>query len=209
MTTKQWTFLILTVFAVVGAVMAVYGVVAAVALDQSAWHTPVLVGGTVFAAYLVYLTDRAGLLWDLVISPVRVPLQYAIYVGIGVVIELIGQHMLGWWSYPAFSPMLEVVHVGLIGYPFLFFLLFELYVLLHWLSRRVWFSLVAAWLVSIVVNEFPNWVAQQWIYDIPVIPGWEVLGLHVFVIVGWIIPLVIPLFVRGALGLPTYTTAPE
>jgi len=200
---KRRTFFMLTVFAVVGFMLFLYGLIVALMMEAAGWHTPVLVGGTAVAAYFVYLIDRAGLLWDLVIRPVRVPLQYAIYAAIGVIIEFIGQHLLGWWSYPAFSPALEVVHVIVFGYPFLFFMLFEMYVLAQWLLRSVWLAVPAVWVVTIVIHEGPNLVAHQWVYTTP-FGEWAIAGVHLFVLVGWLIPVVLPLVVRYCLSLPTY-----
>lgn len=199
---KRRTFLMLTVFAGIGAIMVLYGLIVAIMMEQPGWHTPVLVGGTTVLAYFVYLIDRAGILWDLVVRPIRVPLQYVIYAMIGVVIELIGQQLLGWWSY-SFSPILEVIHVILLGYPFMFFMLFELYVLAQWFLRYMWLTIPVVWLLTIIMNEGPNLVAQQWVYDIP-FAGWSVAGLHVIVLIGWVIPVVLPLVVRHFLGLPIY-----
>lgn len=197
----------LTAFGVSGGIVMLYGILAAVMMHQAGWHTPMVVGGTVMTAYLVYLTDRAGLLWDLVIQPVRVPLQYVIYAAIGIIIELIGQHLLGLWSYPAFSPTLELIHVIVFGYPFLFFMTFELYVLIQWLVRVAWLALPLTWLVSVVLHEVPNMAAGQWMYDIPM-PAWSIFDLHIIVLIGWVAMLIIPLAVRLWLGYPAYVPRP-
>lgn len=119
---------------------------------------------------------------------------YLAYLIITVAIEIVGRGMLQLWSYPHLSSAAQVIHVFVIGYPFAFFLIFESYKLLKKVLKSTTQTIIITTLISASIHEIPNIFAWEWKYTIPFI-RFEILQVNIVVIIGWIILVLIPLFV--------------
>ena len=182
--------------------VAVYGIIIAVWAEQPGWHTPVVVGSSIAAAAAALLYNQHGVLLDLAHHPGSVVFQYMIYALLGVVIDIVGQYILGWWGYPDLPLPLQIFHVYLLGYPFSFFFAFELYLIGLAAVRSAWGSLLIATLVSVAIHELPNVSAKQWVYQFP---GADVMlaGVPVMIVGWWFLAVLIPIFIREQLRIPT------
>jgi hypothetical protein len=194
--------LLFWVLIVASAAVAVYGLALAFWTGQAGWHTPFVVGLTGVAALVAFGLDMHGVLLDLAYRPWSVITQYIVYVAIGLVLEVGGGYALGLWSYPNLSMPLEIIHVIGFGYPFSFFLAFELYLIMVVVIRVTAPALVGAWVVNVIFQEIPNTLGGQWIYLEPIAS--PVLGtIPLIPSIAWLLFILLSIFVREQLRLPS------
>ncbi len=125
---------------------------------------------------------------------------YGLLLLISIVMEVVASLIFGLWSYPKLwriEPLWLLILVnfwGYLSYPIIFMSLMEMYAFLYTLIRRKWIAVISFLIVGIVIWEVPNIFSQDWIYYISFV-DYNLGGLNVVVILGWVILLFIPVYV--------------
>ena len=161
---------------------------------EPGWYSLFVLGGTFTLAWLNYLLSNPGLISDTAVRPKAVVYSYLGGVGTAIVLEAIGRHTLGLWSYPELAGISGVVQIYLITYPFALFMIYETYVLIRQVLPRVPTFLIT-WFLSAFIHELPNVRVGEWVYDIPV-TDLTIGGINIVVILGWSILIAAALCVR-------------
>ncbi len=125
---------------------------------------------------------------------------YGLLLLISVIMEVVASIVFSLWSYPKLweiEPLWLLILVnfwGYLSYPIILISFMETYAFLYTLIRRKWIAVISFLVVGIVIWEVPNIFSQDWIYHIPWV-DYNLLGLNVVVIFGWVILLLIPVYV--------------
>jgi len=174
--------------AIIGLLLAGYGIFSALAFGSQVWYSFFVVGGTIF---LLNLGKSK------VDGCKKFLKTYALYLVATAGIELVGRQLLGLWYYPSFGLPEMMIHVFMIGYPFAFFMAGETYRLLNGIfSPGIAFFITS--FLSAFLHELPNTFAWEWIYTVPYVT-FEILKINIIVIAGWPILIAVPILTEKIL----------
>jgi hypothetical protein len=185
---KRYGFLI----GAIGLVLFLYGIISAIFYSNAAWYSYFTVGGTFFLAYLNSRLKNKSLFGR---SKVQIAKTYGFYLIAAIVIELIGRFWLHLWAYPSFNAAEQIIHVFLIGYPFIFFFINELLALVQRKVASFSLAVIITTLAGLLLSELPNLFASEWQYTIPYIT-FEILHINIVVIFGWVILVAVPILAK-------------
>lgn len=166
------------------------------------WYSLFVVGGVFTLAWLNYILKRPGLISDLVQFPRQMATFFILAVLAGMLVELLGRGLLGFWAYPDLSVTEQIMHVFVVSYPFAFLMIVESFVLVRSFLPAA-LALPLVWLVNTFMHEVPNTWVGEWVYSIPVV-DLTVGGVNVVVISGWWLLVALAFVLRERAGLPTY-----
>ncbi len=184
-----------------GFILALYGIVSAIAYSNITWYSYFIVGGACFFYYLNSKLKNKSI-FKLTDNKKEVFKIYPIYLILGILIEFVGRFLFHFWEYPKFQFTDEVVHVYLIGYPFTFFYLYEFFTLVNSKVQNLGLSITSTTIINAFLIEFINTFAGEWKYRIPYITL-EILEVNILVVIGWVILALIPLAVKRVLTSKT------
>jgi len=173
-----------------GFIIFLFGLYLALFQHSDIWYSVFLVGGFLLLEGINFqkgFSVLKNIKWFL--------LTWLIFIGITIVVEIIGNSWLNLWDYPTFSKLNYFIHVLIIGYAFTGFFGLEFFVLLqrYFPSRRAQIVIlpIAAFLFG-YLNEYPNTFAYEWKYI-----NWslgEFLGIPILVSLLWILLLIVIFF---------------
>lgn len=173
-----------------GLIIFLFGLYLALFQHSDIWYSFFLIGGFLL---LEGINFPRG--FSVLKNPKWFLITWLIFIGITVVVELIGNSWLNLWDYPTFNKFDYFIHVLIIGYAFTGFFGLEFFVLLQnfFYSRAVQIILlpIAAFIFG-YLNEYPNTFAYEWKYI-----NWpfgEFLRIPIFVSLLWILLLTVILF---------------
>lgn len=133
---------------------------------------------------------------------------YGLLLLISVIMEVVVSLVFGLWSYPklwGIEPPWLLILVnswGYLSYPIIFISFMEMYAFFYTLIRRKWIAIISFLILGIVIWEVPNIFSQDWVYHIPFV-DYNLGGLNLVVIFGWILLLLIPVYVYHHFHLNT------
>ncbi|MEK6945798.1 MAG: hypothetical protein AABW63_03320 [Nanoarchaeota archaeon] len=116
---------------------------------------------------------------------------YMAMLALGMSIEYLGKFVFGFWHYPYQSLLFEIILILL--YPFILFATREIYETSKLIIKNKVLSVVLAMIIGIVLMEIPNLYSGLWIYTVPF--GFDILGINVIVLIGWVILILAPAYV--------------
>jgi len=169
----------------IGAAIFILGLFLAFFEHSDIWYSFFLIGGFLLLEGVNY-TDGFSVLKN----PRRFLETCLIFLGITVLIEIIGNFWLNLWNYPTFGRLDYFIHVLIIGYVFTFFFGLEFFVLIKRLVRSKPVRVIVLPIAAILfgyLSEYPNTFAFEWKYI-----NWpfaEFLGIPVFVSLLWLLLL--------------------
>src|SRR3989344_5627157 len=145
-----------------GLIIFIFGLYLAFLRHSDIWYSVFVIGGFLLLEGINYpegfsvLKNRKWFLRT-----------WMIFIVIGVVTEIIGNLWLNLWDYPAFNKLDYLIHVLIIGYPFVIFFGLEFFALL----QRIFTSRKARVIILTIstilfgyLNEYPNIFAYEWKY---------------------------------------------
>ena len=174
----------------IGFAIFLFGLYLALFKHSDIWYSVFLIGGFLL---LEGINFRKG--FSVLKNIKWLLLTWLIFIGITIVVEVIGNTWLNLWNYPTFSKFDYFVHVLIIGYAFTGFFGLEFFVLLqrYFSSRKAQIiALPIAALLFGYLNEYPNIFAYEWKYI-----NWpfgEFLGIPILVSLLWALLLIVILF---------------
>jgi len=127
------------------------------------WYYPATISVWLVFDYLTYRMKNKTTL-DLLINAnyqkfIILFLSLAI---LGALIEIIGNLLLNFWTYPFLNPTAIIFTLPLF-YPFILMSFIEMFVFINSLLKSHVFSLLASMFVGIIIWEIPNLYSQDWI----------------------------------------------
>lgn len=177
---------------IIGLLSVVYGVLSAILASNVIWFSYFAIGGTLFLAWINNMLKNDSLFEK---SKIYVLKTYGIYLLFAILIEIVGELMLNLWNYPSFDLKSKVIHVFLIGYPFVFFFIHESFKIILKKVPSLSLAIILTTLINAFVNEIPNTFAWEWVYTIPYIT-FEILEINIIVIIGWIVLVTVPIITK-------------
>jgi hypothetical protein len=192
------------IIGVSGFILAVFGLVSAISYSSVTWFSYYVIGGTLFLAWLNQLLKNDSLFTKSIPNLLK---TYGIYLLFAILIEVVGRYILHFWAYPSFNQTEIAIHVYLIGYPFVFFFIYESYILIRTKSPNMASAVILTTLINAFIHEIPNTFAWEWVYTIPYITI-EIFQINIVVIVGWIILVAVPLVTKRVITSQPFTRIP-
>lgn len=122
---------------------------------------------------------------------------YSILLIFGILLEIVGSLWLGLWSYPklwALEPSWLLISISLWGYlsyPFILISFIEMFRFFRTIGNK-YLAIIISMATGILIWEIPNVYSQDWVYQINFF-SYELFGVNLVVMVGWIILITIPL----------------
>jgi len=173
-----------------GLILFVFGLYLAFFQHSNIWYSFFIIGGFLFLEGVNYPKGFS------VLKNIKWFLQtWLIFIVIGVVIEIIGNLWLNLWDYPIFNKIDYLIHVLIIGYPFVSFFGLDFFILFQriFISKRSQIIILPIFaFIFGYLNEYPNMFAYEWKYI-----NWpfgEFLGIPITVSFLWITLLLVLLF---------------
>ena len=185
----------LHILGIIGLLLAIYGVASAILYSNVTWYSYFVFGFTFFLAWINQILNNDSLFEK---SKIYLLKTYGLYLFFTILIEIVGRFILNFWHYPSFNLTDKVIHVFLIGYPFVFFSIYESFKLIRKKVPSLSVTIILATLINAFLHEVPNIFAWEWVYTIPYVT-FEILQINVVVIVGWVILIAIPLITNKIL----------
>ena len=176
---------------IVGLILLLYGLISAIFYSNVTWYSYFAVGGTLFLGYINYAFGNRSIFKILEDNWKNVIKIYVVYLVFAIIIEVIGRFWLGFWEYPSFNVVDQVIHVFLIGYPFALFFIYESFVLIRRIVKTFCLTLFLTGIANALLHEIPNTFAWEWVYNIP----------YVVVFIGWFVLITIFLIVHKILRI--------
>ncbi|MBI2650525.1 hypothetical protein HYX04_04375 [Candidatus Woesearchaeota archaeon] len=180
---------------ILGVIVASYGIFSAIVYSNATWFSYFAIGGTFFLGYVNYKIKNASIFEK---SKTYLLKTYVVYLFFAILIEVLGRTILHFWDYPSFDLAHKIIHVFLIGYPFVFFFIHESFKIIRKKVSYFPFAFILATLINAFIHEAPNIFAQEWVYAIPY-TNLKFLNIHIAVIAGWAILVAVPLITKRIL----------
>ncbi len=182
---------------IIGLFAGLHGIISALVFSSPVWFSFFAIGGSLFLGFLTFRQKSSS-----VFSLGRDKLihTYMIYLIFGILIEFVGRFILGLWKYPSFDLVDEIIHVYLIGYPFVFFFVHEFFRLVRMKISNFYLVVILTAVINAFLHELPNTFAWEWVYTMP-FPV-EIFRINLLVIAGWIILVAAPLLVEKVIEKP-------
>ena len=175
----------------IGLTLLLYGVISAIFYRNVMWYSYFVMGGPLFFGYLNYKLKNESIFKKDIREIFRL---YLLYFVSGIIIELIGRHLLKFWYYPHYRPLDYIFQLLLIIYPIGFFFIYESFIFIKSNLKSFTITLIITTLFQEFINEFPNTFVYTWRYIIPYIKL-EILNINIVVVIGWVILIYIPLII--------------
>lgn len=138
------------------------GFVLAFFAHSTIWYSPFVVGGFLF---LEGINAPRG--FSILKNKRRFFRVWLTFLSLGVVVEIFFNAWLNLFDYPSFNSLDYLIHVVIIGYPFVGLFGLEAFVLLQdvFPSKKVQVFVlpISAFLFG-YLNEYPNLFAYEWVY---------------------------------------------
>ena len=171
------------------------------------WFNSAVVGAWLLFDNLSYSRKNKTTL-DLLIQKnyKKILILYLVLLGTSLILEGIGSFSLRFWSYPKLwnlNPVPKLLTMNIIGflfYPFILMSFRETYNFFKSLFKKGIFALLFSMFLGILIWETPNFLSKDWIYHISLI-NFEVAGINILVIIGWIILILVPVYIYRILKI--------
>ena len=168
-----------------GIAVFLFGLYSAFFVHSKIWYSFFVVGGFLFLESINSRDENS------VFSNKKrfIALFFAFFMA-GIIIEIVGNLLLNMWDYPSYKKLDYIIHVLIIGYPFVCLFGLEFLTLLtkFFHSKKVRFIILS--LSAIIFgffNEYPNTYAYEWKYNS--LPLGELLGIPVMMLFLWLLLL--------------------
>lgn len=164
------------------------------------WYYPGVVGIWLFFDYLSHLRKNKTT-FDLLINKnyKKFFLLYFYLMIFSVIIEIIGNLLLDFWSYTFLSNIMVIISVP-INYPFILMSFVETYRLLNSFIKSKEITLIFSMFLGIIIWEIPNLYSRDWIYNIPYV-NTEIYHINIIIILGWGILILPPVWIYNKLKI--------
>lgn len=171
-----------------GLLLFVLGLYFAFALHSPIWYSFFVIGG--FLAFEGINQKKFSVLK----KPKWFAVTWLVFIILAIITELIGQQWLHAWKYPAFDTTMYLIHVILIGYPFVAFFGMHLFVFVkrYLPSKWTWFLVPVVAIIFGYINELPNLSAYEWKYS--QLPLGHFLGVPILISILWLLLLIVQFF---------------
>ncbi len=183
----------------IGLILVLFSFISIALFSNVFWYGTFVFGLTLFLGFINYSKNRKSLFTYWERNKKDIIKIYFAYFFLGLLIEIIGRFYFNFWfAHEKLTPAIQIFEVFILAYPFAFFSIYELYILLK-SSFSSSISFFLTFIISVFLHEIPNTFVWEWVYTIPYFT-FEIFNINIAVIFGWIILIIIPLSVEKYLS---------
>ncbi len=179
---------------IIGIILVITGILLAVIFRIIPWYL-YFAPGVIFI--LVWCNARVGAnhLFDrLEKNYKRELIIFLLYLGTACAIELCGNNVFHFWTYPDLLPSPITFSYIILTYIFAFYLLYELYTFLSKILKNQPAAFIITFILAGFIQEYLNTFVYEWKYTLTFLKDpLMLLGIPVIMLLGWTVFIVAPI----------------